>query len=112
MTLDQYQKAILHYAFYPNVGQNLTYPLIGLAGEVGELCNKFKKVLRAGREIDDGDRDELIDELGDVLWYAAAVAKELGYDLSAVAQLNLEKLDQRRRRDLQKLKENRKDGAV
>lgn len=47
--------------------------------------------------IDEERRDKIISELGDTLWYAAQVATELGIDLSDVAELNLEKLAERRR---------------
>lgn len=73
------------------------YPVLGLAGEAGEVANKVKKVIRD----DDGyvsieARDAILDELGDVLWYAARVAVELGSSLTEVAQMNVTKLRIRR----------------
>lgn len=90
MTFNEYQTAAMRTAIYP---PGLTYPVLGLAGEAGEVANKFKKVIR-----DDGGffsnirRLELIDELSDVLWYCAAIAKELETTLGDVAKLNLDKL--------------------
>lgn len=64
------------------------FPLLGLVGEIGELVAEFKK-----RERDKvGYRDFEIavqEELGDVLWYAAALARQTGLDLSEIAQQNL-----------------------
>jgi NTP pyrophosphatase (non-canonical NTP hydrolase) len=96
MTLNDYQVAARRTAIYPNKGSNLNYPALGLAGEVGEYCNKLKKVYRD----DDGvlteeKRQALIRELGDCLWYIAASASELNVVLSEVAYLNLMELRNR-----------------
>jgi NTP pyrophosphatase (non-canonical NTP hydrolase) len=45
-------------------------------------------------------RDKLILELGDILWHVALVANNLGYSLEAVADLNLQKLESRKQRDM------------
>lgn len=96
-TLDQYQDATLGYAVYPRAGTGeinaITYAVLGLVGEAGELANKLKKVYRDGN-----DPATLNDELGDVLWYVARVADELALNLSEVALGNLEKLESRAER--------------
>jgi NTP pyrophosphatase (non-canonical NTP hydrolase) len=89
-----YQKEAVKTAIYPDALRVL-YPTLGLSGEVGELCNKVKKVYRDGAEL---DRKDLEKELGDVLWYMAALAEDLGIDLGTVAEINLEKLKDRQER--------------
>ena len=42
------------------------YTALALAGEVGELLNKIKKIARDNIQI---EREEIISELGDILWY-------------------------------------------
>ncbi len=71
-------------------GDPIGFFLHGLAGEVGTLCSEYKKRLRDGaahRRFS----ERMAEELGDVLWYAAALATELGLDLDLVATANLEK---------------------
>ena len=96
MELNEYQRAALRTAVYPGIGikEGFGYTLFGLGGEVGELQNKYKKILR-NREDYQAHRALLMDELGDVLWYALAVASELGYTLEEVAAFNLAKLSAR-----------------
>lgn len=74
---------------------SLEYMLLGLASEVGELCGKAKKVIRDKDGIYFTADPEMVDELGDVLWYVAGAARMLGVDLSLVAERNLEKLQSR-----------------
>jgi NTP pyrophosphatase (non-canonical NTP hydrolase) len=97
--LQTYQEASRATAIYPNQGDNWTYPALGLAGEVGEICNKLKKVMRDdGGVLSDSVRATLADELGDVLWYVAQLATELKLDLNDVAAQNLVKLASRQQR--------------
>lgn len=93
MELNEYQRAALRTAVYPGMTlkEGFEYTLFGLGGEVGELQNKYKKILR-NRENYRDHRELLMDELGDALWYALAVASELGYTLEEVAAFNLAKL--------------------
>lgn len=69
--------------------------ILGLAGEAGEVCEKWKKHLRDGRELNVAD---LKKELGDVLWYVALVAHDNGVDLADVAVTNINKLADRYQR--------------
>jgi NTP pyrophosphatase (non-canonical NTP hydrolase) len=78
------------------VGRNPIYPTLGLTGEAGEVADKVKKVIRDRGGVFDADTREAIKlELGDVLWYVAQLASELGYDLNEVADANLQKLSSR-----------------
>lgn len=92
--LNDFQEDALRSAVYPNKGTvgGLTYTILGLCGESGELANKLKKHIRSDTPV---NRAVLIDELGDVLWYVAAVAKELDIDLGQVGEENILKLTQR-----------------
>lgn len=95
MTLNEYQTATESTVAYP---PGLTYPTIGLLGEAGELANQVKKVIRDdGGVLTPARRAKIVDELGDVLWYIAAVAREMKTPLSFVADANLRKLAKRKK---------------
>ena len=90
MELRAYQEAVSKTDFSASREGSLMVPLLGLAGEVGELQNEYKKAIR------DGDaanlyRGRFAEELGDVLWYVANLATKLGFDLEDIAAQNLEK---------------------
>lgn len=77
----------------------LIYTSFGLAGESGEFCDKVKKMLRdSGGVISEELRLSLALELGDVLWYVAQSAKQLGFSLEEIANMNMEKLLDRKAR--------------
>lgn len=91
-TLDEYQEKAKKTAIYPETAK-IVYPTLGLTGEAGEVANKVKKVIR--------DHDgcftsevinEISSELGDVLWYIAALASDMGLTLKDIAERNLYKL--------------------
>jgi len=65
-------------------------PLLGLAGEVGQLIAEYKKRQRDKTGYR-AFRDEVHEELGDILWYAAALARRNGFDLDDIARDNLGK---------------------
>ena len=79
MQLSDYQIRSRATAVYPDAGDNLTYPALGLCGEAGECA-------------------ALAAELGDVLWYMAQLATEAGLDLDSIAEDNLAKLLSRKER--------------
>ena len=93
MTFEEYQKESRRTALYPNKDKNFIYPTLGLSGETGEVAEKIKKVIRdKGGVMDDVTREEIKKELGDVLWYVAQIASELGLSLTDVAETNIKKL--------------------
>ena len=91
MTLSSYQKAASGTAIYPTQ-HAITYPALGLAGEAGEVANKVKKIIRDGKL----DKPALVAEIGDCLWYIAALCRDLNVDMEDVAKANLEKLYNRK----------------
>ncbi len=66
--------------------------VLGLAGESGECCDIVKKNRFQGHEL---NKEHLMEELGDVLWYIAETASGLNVTLEEVAQYNLDKLHKR-----------------
>lgn len=97
MKLDEYQMRAESTAIYPNE-YAIVYPALGLTGEAGEVADKVKKIIRDGKS-DLFYKSDIAKELGDVLWYVAILARDLGYSLEEVAQMNLDKLEDRMIRD-------------
>jgi len=100
MDLNEYQKRALDTAGYDDK-YKILYPALGLGNEAGEVLGKIKKWLRG----DDGEgsisaerTQALKDELGDVLWYVAVLARDLDLNLEDVARGNVEKLKSRKER--------------
>ena len=103
ITFEDYQVATSTTAFYPGAGEGnadaLSYTALGLVGEAGEIANKVKKILRdSGGEVSSEVRKDLAKELGDVFWYLARLADEIGYPLEVIAENNLAKLRSRAER--------------
>lgn len=98
MTLGLYQEEASKYAVYP--GQDdimgMFYTAFGLASEAGEVAGKIKKIMRGDPDV---TIEDVADELGDTLWYVAMLAKEIGYLLPEIADMNLTKLLDRTERD-------------
>ena len=101
MRFSEYQRLSRETAVYPQLGDNLVYPALGLCGEAGETAEKIKKAIRDdGGVLTDERREALAAELGDVLWYVAQLATEAGLELETIAAANLEKLASRQRRSM------------
>lgn len=100
MKFNEYQEQAVSLAIYPKE-HSIIYPVLGLTGEAGEVADKIKKVLRdkEGEFSTAITRLELAKELGDVLWYLAALSEDLGFTLQQIAEMNLEKLFDRMERD-------------
>jgi NTP pyrophosphatase (non-canonical NTP hydrolase) len=96
--LSDYQRQSRRTAEYPRDAW-LAYPALGLAGEAGEVAEHAKKAIRDDDgTVSDERRAAMAKELGDVLWYVAQLATELGLDLDEIAKQNLEKLLSRQQR--------------
>jgi NTP pyrophosphatase (non-canonical NTP hydrolase) len=96
MDFNAYQERANKTAIYPEE-YKLTYPTLGLAGEAGEVAEKVKKIVRDGKDIKK-EAHEIAKELGDVLWYVAAVARDINYSLQVIAAMNIQKLESRKER--------------
>ena len=93
MTLNEYQILAHRTTNHELTNQGLIENgVMGLCGESGECIDIVKKSLFQGHPL---DREKLIDELSDVLWYAAELATGLEVALSDVAQHNIDKLTAR-----------------
>lgn len=98
MSMYEYQQKAISTKAY-GAGSAIIYPTLGLAGEAGEVADKVKKVLRDnGGEFTKEKKEEIAMEIGDVLWYCAALADDLGMTLDYIANKNIEKLYSRRDR--------------
>lgn len=99
MTLNEYQERAIETAVY-GVGNEIIYPTLGLTGEAGEVSDKVKKVLRDSDGVFSDDiKLEIAKEIGDVQWYIAALARDLGYSLEDICKMNLDKLNSRKNRN-------------
>jgi NTP pyrophosphatase (non-canonical NTP hydrolase) len=99
MTFGEYQLVAHSTAIWPeDLGEleqsrNIYYPILGLAGEAGELAGKASKIMRDKQGIlDQETRDDLVKELGDCCWFLAEVATVLGVTLESVFEGNAKKL--------------------
>lgn len=100
MTLNEFQSNALETAVYPQE-YRIVYPALGLSGESGEVADKVKKVLRDNQcNFTDEKKKEIAKELGDVLWYVATLANDLGYSLEEIGIMNNEKLRSRKERGM------------
>lgn len=110
MNLKEYQEKARDTRFEETKGLRTGYSALGLTGEAGEVADKVKKIIRGDFSLDNFDtqeemlealeahKQEIVKELGDVLWYVAAVADDLDTSLDLVAAANLEKLASRKDR--------------
>lgn len=98
MQFNEYQKKAMKTAIFP-LDSEVIYPTLGLNGEAGEVAEKVKKVIRDKDGVfQRRDKHDIMLELGDCLWYLAAIADNLGITLEDVAVYNIAKLASRRQR--------------
>jgi NTP pyrophosphatase (non-canonical NTP hydrolase) len=92
MDFNKYQETAVETAIYPST-HRILYPALGMAGEAGEVANKVKKIIRDGPEnMPDDWKDQIASEIGDVLWYCAALSNDIGIPLALIAAQNRDKL--------------------
>jgi len=105
MKMDDYQEQSGQTAMYPEMGTNIHYPTMKLCGEAGEFAEKVGKLWRNQNKKDikqytEEETYQLALELGDGVWYIQELATALGYKLSEIAQINLDKLRSRANREV------------
>lgn len=100
MDFSNYQFRAGKTAKYPNnPALGVLYTALGLSSEAGEVAGKVKKMIRDdSMELTHERKQQIVDELGDVLWYCAMLATELNVSLAEVAIKNIQKLEDRNNR--------------
>ncbi|MEK7599602.1 MAG: nucleoside triphosphate pyrophosphohydrolase family protein [Patescibacteria group bacterium] len=100
MTFEEYQKkALTTVISSDDLFKDSLHWVLGINGEAGEIAEKVKKIIRDKKGvISEEDKKELAKEIGDVLWYLAVFAHDLGFELDDIANQNLEKLKSRKAR--------------
>lgn len=106
MTLNKYQECAMSTCMESS--NNFIYMLSGLTGELGELNSKIAKAIRkenitiVNNDIIDYGQDEdlytqLQYEIGDIAWFVAGLCHSFGWKLEDIANMNLDKLQQRKK---------------
>ena len=111
MTLNEYQELAMTTCMQSCA--NFSYMFLNLVSEVGEFSGKIAKAIRKEEAIidynhlatehglkimSDSDIHELQQEAGDILWQLSGLCEVMGWNLEDIAQLNLHKLADRKRR--------------
>ncbi len=100
MTFGEYQaQAITTNLTKTDQLQELMQQVLGLGDEAGEVLAIFKKWIRDNNaDIALLDKKNVAKELGDILWYIAVVAHDLGISFDDIAATNIAKLKSRQER--------------
>jgi len=100
MTFDEYQKrALTTVISSSDAFKDSLHWVLGINGEAGEVAEKVKKIIRDQDGVmTKADKQALGKEIGDVLWYLAVFAHDLGLSFDDIAQANLAKLKSRKAR--------------
>lgn len=104
MDFDDYQKKAAKYDLAKATANlkdaGFIEKVLGLVGEAGETADKIKKLIRDKDGVaSEEDRELVIKELGDTLWYIASISRYLEAPLSEVAKGNIKKLEDRYQRN-------------
>jgi NTP pyrophosphatase (non-canonical NTP hydrolase) len=99
ITPDLYENLAGQTAIFPK-DKALEYLALGMTSEAGEVAGKVKKLIRDGEDVEGFETKKLAiaSEIGDVLWYCAMMAKEVGVPLNDIMKENLKKLHGRKER--------------
>lgn len=109
MTATEYEQQA-HRTIAGHAAENITYLSFGLIAEAGEVADKIAKAVRRGDIVINNNEivsflgdafrltGDITDELGDVLWFVAMMARRLGFSLEEVMRRNLDKLADRQAR--------------
>mgnify|MGYP003650752143 FL=1 len=99
ITPDLYESMAGETAIFPE-HKALEYLALGLTSEAGEVAGKVKKLIRDGEDKEGFELKKIAiaQEIGDVLWYCAMMAREVGVPLNTIMRENLEKLHSRKAR--------------
>lgn len=92
MHLNEYQKLAQRTSNTKARSDKIENGLLGLFGEGGECADIFKKYMFQGHEF---DREHMLKEAGDCMWYVAELVTGLNATLEEVCRMNIDKLKAR-----------------
>ena len=94
MTNDEYQNFVYELANHKTsqLSSQFTHMLLGIVSEAGELADAAKKAVGYGQYV---DMDNVVEELGDLLFYLTGMAEYCGYTLEDLMEDNTDKLKKR-----------------
>lgn len=101
MQLNDYQSAALRTARPKDSHDELFHLLLGLCGEAGEIAEKAKKIVRdQASDFTLWEREDIVKELGDVMWHVAVLANYFDIPMNEVGEKNIAKLADRQKRNM------------
>ena len=92
MKINEYQKLCMRTANFMDNSKLIANGAMGLCGESGEVIDLIKKWAFQGHSL---RKQDIVEELGDVLWYAAILCEGIGATMEEVMQKNIDKLKKR-----------------
>lgn len=95
MTFDEYEALALRTASdatRESPESMIDTGVLGLNGEAGEIADDWKKFKYHGHQF---DKNKMVKELGDILWYVACAAEGIDMSMEEIAEANIEKLEKR-----------------
>jgi NTP pyrophosphatase (non-canonical NTP hydrolase) len=96
MNLTDYQrKAIQTKKPWDNKALEIADCGLGLTGEAGEVADMLKKHISGSKPFDAEGLWKLKHEIGDIMWYIAALCDAFDFDMGDIAEKNIEKLRKR-----------------
>lgn len=99
MSPNEYQQKCLEYALPTSL--NSAYLVTGLCSEAGEVAGAYAKNIRDNYYEESPDiYSAMRKEIGDVLWFCAVLSNWYGFDLESVMRHNIEKLEDRKQRNV------------
>ena len=75
--------------------ERLLTAAVGMSAEAGEFTEVIKKMIFQGKPWNEDNKEHLIIELGDLMWYAAQACMALGVSFDEVVATNVKKLEKR-----------------
>lgn len=96
MNANDYQRLAVRTAkIYPTQGENLNHVALGILTEAGEIGTTVKRHVIYNKPITEEMHENLVEELGDLVWYVALACYALGVEFATVLKMNIEKLQVR-----------------
>lgn len=93
-TFAQYEEGAAKTCTLKGTDEDLYHAIFGVGSELGELADAAKRQLVYGKRM---DVVNLMEEVGDVMWYLHKITRVLGFSLADAARANVAKLDHRTR---------------